>query len=205
MQLIAELGLDEDTIVFFTSDNGAAAATWTDYFRSSGNLRGAKRDFYEGGIRVPMLVRWPERIMAGSSSDHTWGFHDFLATALELAGSEAPAGTDGISVVPTLLARGEQAKHEYMYWELPRYEGGSGTFRNEIPSQALRMGKWKAVRPAPDGELELYDLDADPSETQDLAADEPAIMATIQSLLDQARQPPRPQKEPDHIWWVSKG
>lgn len=205
MQLIAELGLDEDTIVFFTSDNGAAAATWTDYFRSSGNLRGAKRDFYEGGIRVPMLVRWPERITAGSSSDHTWGFHDFLATALELAGSEAPAGTDGISVVPTLLARGEQAKHEYMYWELPRYEGGSGTFRNEIPSQALRMGKWKAVRPAPDGELELYDLDADPSETQDLAADEPAIMATIQSLLDQARQPPRPQKEPDHIWWVSKG
>ena len=175
MQLIAELGLDENTIVFFTSDNGAAAATWTDYFRSSGNLRGAKRDFYEGGIRVPMLVRWPERIAAGSSSDHIWGFHDFLATALELAGNEAPAGTDGISVVPTLLARGEQSEHEYLYWELPRYDGRSGTFRNEIPSQALRMGRWKAVRPAPDGELELYDLDADPSETQDLAADEPAI------------------------------
>jgi len=67
------------------------------------------------------------------------------------------------------------------------------------------MGKWKAVRPTPDGALELYDLDADPSETQDLAANEPAIMATIQALLDQARQPPRPQKEPDHIWWVSKG
>ena len=205
LQLIAELGLDENTIVFFTSDNGAAAATWTDYFRSSGNLRGAKRDFYEGGIRVPMLARWPEQIAAGSSSDHIWGFHDFLATSLELAGAEAAAGTDGISVVPTLLGRGEQSEHEYLYWELPRHDSGSGTFRDEIPSQALRMGKWKAVRPLPDGELELYDLEADPGETQDLAAAEPAIMAKIQALLEQARQPPRPQTQPDHIWWVSKG
>ena len=205
LQLIANLGLDDNTIVFFTSDNGAAAATWTDYFRSSGNLRGAKRDFYEGGIRVPMLVRWPERIVAGSSSNHIWGFHDFLATALDLAGGAAPVGTDGISVVPTLLGSGEQAEHEYLYWELPRYDGGSGTFLDETPSQGLRMGKWKAVRPAPDAELELYDLESDPGETQDMAAHEPAIMARVQALLEAARQPPRPQKELDHIWWVSKG
>ena len=203
--LIADLGLDENTIVFFTSDNGAAAATWTDYFRSSGDLRGAKRAYYEGGIRVPMLVRWPGKIAAASRSDHIWGFHDFLATALELAGAETPTDTDGISVVPTLLGSDEQAEHEYLYWELPRYDGTSGTFLDETPSQALRMGKWKAVRPAPDGELELYDLEADPGETQDLAADEPAIMARIQALLQQARQPPRPQKELDHIWWDSKG
>ena len=152
-----------------------------------------------------MLARWPEHIAPGSSSDHVWGFHDFLATALELAGSEAAPDSDGISVVPTLLARGEQAEHEYMYWELPRYDAGSGTFRDEIPSQALRMGKWKGVRPAPDGELELYDLQTDPGETMDLAADEPDILARIQALLEQARQPPRPQQEPDHFWWDSKG
>ena len=141
LQLIAELGLDEDTIVFFTSDNGAAAATWTDYFRSSGDLRGAKRDFYEGGIRVPMLARWPEHIAPGSSSDHVWGFHDFLATALELAGSEAAPDSDGISVVPTLLARGEQAEHEYMYWELPRYDAGSGTLPRRDSVASLAHGQ----------------------------------------------------------------
>lgn len=202
---IADLGLDNDTIVFFTSDNGAAAAAWTDYFRSSGALRGAKRAHYEGGIRVPMLARWPGRIAQGSESAHVWGFHDFLPTALELAGGAPPAGTDGISVVPTLLGQGGQDRHPYLYWELPRYDGGSASFRDETPAQALRMGRWKAVRPMPDGALELYDLETDIGEAVDVASANPDVMARIEAHLLEARTPPRTQGEPAHIWWDSKG
>ncbi len=205
LDLIASLGLDENTIVFFTSDNGAAAATWTDYFQSSGLLRGSKRTFYEGGIRVPMLARWPGRIAEGSRSDHAWAFHDFLSTAMELAGATPPEETDGISVVPTLLGSGDQEKHEYLYWELPRHVRETGAFQDEIPTQALRMGNWKAVRPAPDGELELYDLGEDIGETRDLANERPDVLARIQERLREARIPPRLQGEPDHIWWDRKG
>ena len=205
LDLIASLGLDRDTIVFFTSDNGAAAANWTDYFRSSGPLRGAKRSFYEGGIRVPMVVRWPGRIAEGSRSDHMWGFHDFLPTAVELAGTPSLESTDGISVLPTLLSTGEQSEHEYLYWELPRYVGETGSFRNEIPAQALRMGNWKAVRTEPNGELELYDLGEDPSERRNLAAEHPDVLAGMERRLTEARTPPRDQTQPDHIWWERKG
>ena len=205
MKLIADLGLDDNTIVFFTSDNGAAAANWTDYFQSSGPLRGAKRSFYEGGIRVPMIARWPGRIAAGAESDLPWSFHDFLPTALELAGATPPAGVDGVSVVPTLLGEGEQAKHEYLYWELPRYDGATDTFADEIPAQGLRMGKWKAVRPEPDGALELYDLEADLGETTDVSAEHPDVMVRIVQHLAVARVPPRTQGEPEHIWWDKKG
>ena len=205
LDLIASLGLDRDTIVFFTSDNGAAAANWTDYFRSSGPLRGAKRSFYEGGIRVPMVVRWPGRIAEGSRSGHMWGFHDFLPTAVELAGAPSPESTDGISVLPTLLGTGEQSEHEYLYWELPRYVGETGSFRNEIPAQALRMGNWKAVRTEPNGELELYDLGKDPGERLNLAAEHPDVLAEMEKRLAEARTPPRDQSQPDHIWWERKG
>ncbi len=205
LELIEELGLAENTIVFFTSDNGAAAASWTDYFRSSGPLRGAKRTFYEGGIRVPMLARWPGKIEPGSRSDHPWGFHDFLPTAVELAGARPVDETDGISVVPTLLGEGTQAEHEYLYWELPQHMGASGTFRDEVPSQALRMGKWKAVRPRPNGEVELYDLENDLGETNNVSANHPDVMARIEILLKDAREPPRMQTELEHIWWERKG
>lgn len=205
LDLIARLGLDKDTIVFFTSDNGAAAANWTDYFRSSGPLRGAKRSFYEGGIRVPMVVRWPGRITEGSRSDHVWGFQDFLPTAVELGGATSPELTDGISVLPTLLGTGEQSKHEYLYWELPRYVGETGGFRNEIPAQALRMEDWKAVRTEPNGELELYDLGEDPGERRNLAAEHPEVLEEMERRLAEARTPPRDQSQPDHIWWERKG
>ena len=205
MQLLADLGLDDNTIVFFTSDNGAAAAHFTDYFRSSGALRGAKRTFYEGGIRVPMIVRWPGHIKAGSQSDLPWSFHDFLPTAVELAGGTPPSDVDGLSIVPTLLGEGEQPRHEYLYWELPAYVSSEGVFKDETPPQALRMGKWKAVRPEADGALELYDLEADLGETTDVSKDNPDVMARIEELLQEARVPPRPQKELPHIWWESKG
>ena len=205
LDLISELGLDERTIVFFTSDNGAAAATWTDYFRSSGPLRGAKRTFYEGGIRVPMIARWPGRIESGSQSNHQWGFHDILPTFVELAGGPSPESTDGISVVPTLLGEGRQREHDYLYWELPRHDRRTGDFHEEVPAQALRMGNWKAVRPRPNGKLELYDLDADPGESRNLAADRPEVLAKVRRHLENARTPPRNQSEPDHIWWDRKG
>ncbi len=205
MQRLADLGLDDDTIVFFTSDNGAAAANWTDYFQSSGPLRGAKRSFYEGGIRVPMIARWPGHIAAGSESDLAWSFQDFLPTAVELAGATPPAGIDGLSVVPTLLGEGEQAQHDYLYWELPRYDGATASFPDETPSQGLRMGKWKAVRPEADGKLELYDLEADIGETTDVADGYPDVMARIEQYLAEARVPPRPQDQPEHIWWDRKG
>ena len=205
LDLVDDLGLGERTIVFFTSDNGAAAASWTDYFRSSGPLRGAKRSLYEGGIRVPMIARWPGHVEPGSQSDHQWGFHDFLPTAAELSGAAAPTSTDGLSVLPTLLGDGSQPTHDYLYWELPRHLGESGGFRDEIPTQALRMGRWKAVRPRPDGELELYDLASDPGEAQDLAADRPEVLAEIRKRLQEARTPPRNQSQPEHIWWDRKG
>lgn len=205
LQLISDLGLDGDTVVFFTSDNGAAAARWTDYFRSSGDLRGAKGTFYEGGIRVPMLARWPGQIAAGSHSDHVWSFQDFLATAVELAGSGAFHETDGISVVPTLLGEDQQRRHEYLYWELPRYLASSGTFRDETPSQGMRMGRWKAVRPVPEGPLELYDLETDIAETTDVADENPDVLARIEANLNGARTPPRVQRQPAHIWWERKG
>ena len=205
LDLVASLDLDDRTIVFFTSDNGAAAANWTDYFNSSGPLRGSKRDFYEGGIRVPMLARWPGRIEEGSQSDLVWGFHDFLPTAVELAGGNPPESTDGFSVVPTLLGTGDQALHEYLYWELPRYVGATGDFRDETPPQALRMGTWKAVRPEPDGELELYDLGEDPGEERNLANERPDVLAEMEKRLAEARTPPRNQTQPDHIWWERKG
>ena len=205
MKLLEDLGLDDNTIVFFTSDNGAAAANWSGYFQSSGALRGAKRTFYEGGIRVPMIARWPGRITAGSASDLPWAFHDVLPTAVELAGGEPPEGIDGISVVPTLLGKETQPKHDYLYWELPGYNSATGEFRDEVPTQALRMGKWKAVRPDPDGKLELYDLEADISESHDLAAENPEVMAQVEKYLRDARVPPRKQGQPEHIWWEKKG
>ncbi len=204
MNLLKELELDDNTIVFFTSDNGAAAMSWTNYFQSSGHLRAGKGTFYEGGIRIPMIARWPGRIQAGSKSDLPWALWDILPTFLDLAGVESDHKTDGLSVAPTLLSAGEQQRHEFLYWELPR-SAGNGTFHDEIPRQGVRMAEWKTVRPEPDGELELYNLATDESETTNVAADNPQVMARIEEYLKTARAEPRVQPQPDHIWWEKKG
>ncbi len=132
MAKLKELGLDDNTVVFFTSDNGPhrEGGHDPDFFDSRGPLRGIKRDLYEGGIRVPMLVRHPGKIKAGTVSDHVWAFWDFLPTAAELAGVAGPSGIDGISVAPTLLGKPGQKQHEYLYWEF--FERGY--------KQAVRMG-----------------------------------------------------------------
>jgi len=200
MALLKELKIDDDTVVFFTSDNGPALPIkGDDFFRSKGPFRGHKQNFYEGGIRVPSIVRWPGKVRAGAVSDHPWYFCDFLPTAAELAGLKAPSGVDGISILPVLRG-GRQQKHEFMYWELPRYDAKRGEFRKEIPPQAVRMGEWKAVRPAPDGPLELYNLKEDIGETRNLAAQNPKALARIEEYLKIARTEPRPQLQPQGEW-----
>ena len=209
MATLAEQGLEQNTIVFFTSDNGVATLLWEDdFFGGAGGLRGHKQNLYEGGIRTPFIARWPERIAPRAVSGHLTAFYDFLPTAAEIAGAPAPAGIDGVSIVPALLgeetAGRPQQTHEFLYWELPRYDAAAKAFRDETPMQAVRMGEWKAIRPVADGELELYNLREDPAETNNVAAEQADVMAKIESFLSTARTEPRPQSQPEHGWSKSR-
>jgi arylsulfatase A-like enzyme len=177
---LKELGIDQRTLVFFSSDNGPHKEGGGDpaFFHSSGPLRGYKRSLHDGGIRVPGIARWPGKIAAGTRSDLPWYFADFLPTACELAGAKVPAGIDGLSIVPTLLGKDGQQKHEFMYWEF--HEGPSS-------QQAVRMGHWKAVRTALSAPIQLYDLRTDLAEAGDVAADHPDVVARITEYLKTAR------------------
>ena len=182
LALLAELGIDEHTVVFFSSDNGHhdEGGHDTELFDPNGPLRGLKRDLYEGGIRVPLVARWPGRIQANSVSDHVGYFGDVFNTLSELAGMEPAAGLDSISFVPTLTGRAEeQPRHEYLYWEF--YERGG--------LQAIRRGDWKAVRPLGGGQVELFDLSADLGEANDLAAEHPETVAELVALMEAAHEP----------------
>jgi arylsulfatase A-like enzyme len=171
------LGLDEKTIVFFCSDNGAPArANLFDYFGSHGAFRGQKGTLYEGGIRTPMIVRWPGRVPAGRRSVYAWGGWDFLPTAAALAGAGAPKNVDGISVLPALLGQPPAGERTF-YWE---------HHANKI-GQAVRVGHLKAVRADLGGPIEVYDLRADPSESRDLAASQPAFVARATELFRTSR------------------
>jgi arylsulfatase A-like enzyme len=176
------LGIDGKTVVFFSSDNGPHKEGGADpkFFGSAGPLQGHKRSLHDGGIRVPGIARWPGKIKPKSTSDLPWAFWDFLPTACELAGVDAPEGIDGISIMPTLLGQGQQPKHGFLYWE--SHEGPSS-------SQAVRMGPWKAVHTSPSSPIQLYDLRTDPSEQNNLAAEHPDIVAKIADYLKTARTP----------------
>ncbi len=158
MATLMELGIAENTVVIFTSDNGPHEEGGADpqFFNSSGGLRGVKRDLYEGGVRVPMIVSWPGKIQGGRTSNHISAFWDVVPTLAGIAGIEPPP-TDGISFLPELIG-GEQAKHEFLYWE----------FHEQGGKQAMLMEEWKAVRlhvgKDPEGALELYNLESDPGE-----------------------------------------
>ena len=168
-----ELGLDERTLVLFTSDNGPhrEGGNDPDFNDSNGPLRGIKRDLYEGGIRVPLIARWPGRIKPGRVTDHVSAFWDFLPTACDLVGLEPPGNIDGISYLPTLLGEEDrQQKHEYLYWE---FKG----------MQAVRMGNWKAVRPSPSAQIELFDLGADPGETSNARDRHPDVARKIDKIM----------------------
>jgi arylsulfatase A-like enzyme len=195
---LQELKLDDKTIIFFSSDNGPHKEGGADpkFFKSSGPLRGIKRDLYEGGIRVPMIARWPGRIRAGAVSDQVWAFWDFLPTVAEFAGAKPPEKLDGLSMVPALLGEKQagrpQPNHEFLYWEF--HEGGF--------SQAVRMGDWKLVRrpygkdPAP----ELYNLKDDVGEANNVAGEYKDVVAKIEAYLKDARteakQWPVPPRKP---------
>jgi arylsulfatase A-like enzyme len=178
LQQLKDLGVDDQTLVFFASDNGPHREGGANpaFFHSSGPLRGIKRDLYEGGIRVPLIARWPGRIRAGAETGQVSAFWDFLPTLARLAGAPSPANTDGLSLLPTLLGQPGQKTHEFLYWEF--HEGGS--------IQAVRARRWKAVRPFGRA-LELYDLDADIGETTDVAGRHRDIVATIEKYLATAR------------------
>jgi arylsulfatase A-like enzyme len=183
---LKELGIDNNTFVFFSSDNGPhrEGGNNPDFNDSNGPLRGIKRDLYEGGIRMPTLARWPGKIKAGSVTDHICGFWDFLPTCAELAGFKAPKDIDGISMLPTLLSKpGSQKRHEFLYWE----------FHEQGKKQAVRMGDWKGIRlnaaKKPDGPIELYNLKSDIGENQNVADQHPDIFAKMAQYMKQARVP----------------
>jgi len=185
IEKLKELGIAENTLVIFSSDNGPMSeGGWDkDHFNSGGPLRGGKRDLYEGGVRVPTIAWWPGKIDAATQSDHASAFWDFLPTACEVAGVDMPEGLDGISYLPTLLGEDEkQQEHEYLYWEF--YERGG--------KQAIRAGKWKGVRlnvrEERYGNLELYNLEADLSESNDLADEHPEVAEHLAELMEQAHE-----------------
>ncbi len=181
------LGLDRRTLVLFSSDNGPhrEGGNDPDYFDSNGPLRGIKRALYDGGIRVPLLARWPGRIAGGKTTDHIGYFPDLLPTVAELVGAPAPQGTDGISFLPTLLGRPGQPQHRYLYWEF--YEQGS--------AQAVRMGPWKAVMHPFGGRVELYHLPSDLGESKDVSIKHPEV-------VEQARRFIREAHVPSPLWQV---
>ncbi|MBN1273636.1 MAG: arylsulfatase [Candidatus Aminicenantes bacterium] len=177
MKRVKKLGLDEKTMVLFSSDNGPTFNGGTDstFFNSAGPLRGLKTSLYEGGIRVPLVVRWPGFVKGGAVSSHISAFWDFMPTFAETAGIPLPENIDGISLLPVLTGHPQQQKeHEYLYWEYKR-------------RQAVRFGKWKAYRSAPEGKLELYDLEQDVEEQNDVSASHPKVAAEAQRIFEEAR------------------
>jgi arylsulfatase A-like enzyme len=193
LALLKELGLDDNTLVFFSGDNGGA-----DYFTSAEHprgihsanrhpstgveYRGKKGTLYEGGLRVPFIARWPGKIAPGRVSEHLGYFPDILPTVAEVTGAKAPADVDGISLLPELVgekAAGRvQPQHEFLYWEINQWT-------------AIRQGPWRAVRPKGNAAWELYDLAADPSESKDIAKTNPGMLAQLTALAEKAHEPVR--------------
>jgi len=191
LDLIKSLGLEENTLVIFASDNGCAGGALLNEFNGSGPLRGSKGTLYEGGIRAPMIARWPGKIAPGTTSSHICAFQDMMPTFAELAGVTVTGRTDGISILPTLLGKGRQRRHEYLYWELK-------------DNRAVRMGNLKAVKTK--AGLELFDLNADIGEKTNIAAQHPKLVERISKIIETSHEDspfftweydgPLPQEEP---------
>ena len=181
LKLLQQIKLDENTIIFFSSDNGPHHEGGNDpnFFNSNDSLRGIKRDLYEGGIRVPLIVRWPGHIKPGATSNHVSAFWDFLPTACELAGIDPGIKIDGISYLPELTDK-KQKRHRFLYWE----------FHEQGGKQAVRLGDWKGVRlnvqSNPESPIELYNLTQDISEDRNVAMHYPDIVQEIDRLMKEA-------------------
>lgn len=183
VKALREKGIEKNTIIIFTSDNGPHAEGGNDpiFFDSNGPFRGLKRDLYEGGIRVPMIVYWPEKIPAGKVTDHISAQWDVMPTLKELTGSKANFKTDGVSFAKTILGKKGQKQHKFLYWEFHELGG----------RLAVRAGDWKAVMynygKNPNATPELYNLKTDPSETQNVAAQNPRILKRMLKILHNSR------------------
>ncbi|UCE05408.1 MAG: arylsulfatase [bacterium] len=179
LALLQELGIDDNTIVIFTSDNGAAQGKGADakFFNSNPCMRGQKGSVYEGGIRVPFIARWPGKIKKGTVSNHISAFWDFLPTAADIVGLEVPVKSDGISYLPTLMGESDQQQHSYLYWEFKK---------NNIPMQAVRLGEWKIVKMC-NGPIELYNLKTDLGEQVNLATEHPELVNKAETIMRTAR------------------
>ncbi len=182
---LKELGLEKNTLIIFSSDNGPhlEGGADPDYFDSNGPLKGYKRDVYEGGIREPMIACWAGKIAAGSKSDLVSAFWDVLPTITEIAGIKTPQNIDGISFLPTLLGNSGQKQHESMYWEFHENNG----------RQAVRKGDWKLVRynvSIPEKiTTELYNLKTDLGEAHNVAAQNPKIVKELLEIMQNSRTP----------------
>lgn len=191
LALLKELDLEQNTLVLFASDNGPHREGGNNpaFNHSSGPLRGIKRDHYEGGIRVPVVVRWPGQVPAGVVSEAVWGFADVLPTLAEVGGGTVPAGLDGVSIVPVLRGQAQpELNDRFLYWEF--HEGGF--------KQASRWRDWKGIRNRVEGPVELYDLARDVGETRDVAAQHPDVVARFEAHWRTVRT-----DSPD--WPVRKG
>ncbi|MCY1722812.1 arylsulfatase [Prolixibacteraceae bacterium Z1-6] len=184
---LKELGLYDNTIIMFTSDNGptyngGTDSPWFDSAKPFKSEQGwGKGDVHEGGIRVPMIAQWPGNIRPGTETNHISAFYDVLPTACEIAGIEAPVDVDGKSFLPALLGK-EQEKHEFLYWEFPSYGG----------QQAVRMGKWKGIRKnifKGNLKIELYNLEEDVQELNNIAEEHPEVVEKIQKIFEQEHIP----------------
>jgi len=187
VDLVDELGLAENTLIIFSSDNGPTSAGGADpdFFDGNGPLRGIKFEFYEGGIRCPMIARWPGKVAAGSETDYVSAHWDLLPTAAELTGAAAPEGIDGISFLPVLLGEAEnQSVHDHLYWEAADKKGW----------QAIRQGDWKAhrigTRTKGKEVFELYDLSRDIAEENNVADQNPEVVEALSELMNRGRTVP---------------
>lgn len=176
---LKEKGLYENTLIIFTSDNGPhrEGGADPDYFNSNGPWRGYKRDLYEGGIRVPMIVSWPGHIEPGSRTAFLCAFWDLMPTFRNLVGQAEKEGLDGVSLLPTLTGDVGQQEHDHLYFEFQELGG----------RQAVRKGSWKLVHMGirtQTPQLELYNLDEDPGETRNLASAFPERVMELKALMD---------------------